>query len=263
MDTGLTSKAALVGGASKGIGKAVAMGLAREGCRVAICARSRETLDAAAEEIRRETGTEVLPIVCDMARYDDIKAAVARAAETFGRLDIVVNNAGGPPTGSFDTLDEAYWQHALDQNLLSAVRTIREALPHLRRSGAGRVINITSVAVKQPIDGLMLSNATRLGVVGMAKTLSREVAAEGITVNNICPGNIATERLVSLIEERARRQGVTLEEAVTLEEGRVPMGFLGEPEDVANLAVFLASAKARYITGAAIQVDGGSTTAVF
>jgi 3-oxoacyl-[acyl-carrier protein] reductase len=263
MDTGLAGKAALAGGASKGIGKAVALGLAREGCRVAICARNRQTLDGAAAEIREATGAEVLPIVCDMAIHDDIKAAVARAAGAFGGLDIVVNNAGGPPTGTFEALDEAYWQHALAQNLLSAVRTIREALPHLRRSGAGRIINITSVAVKQPIDGLMLSNATRLGVVGMAKTLSREVAAEGITVNNICPGNIATERLISLIEERARRQGVSLEQAVSLEESRVPMGFLGEPEDVANLAVFLASARARYITGCTIQVDGGSTTAVF
>lgn len=263
MDMGLTGKAALVGGASKGIGRAVARGLAREGCRVAICARHKDALDAAADEIRRETGTEALAVVCDMARYDDIKAAVAAASSSFGHLDVVVNNAGGPPTGVFDSLDESYWQHALDQNLLSAVRTIREALPYLRRSGSGRIINITSVAVKQPIDGLMLSNATRLGVVGMAKTLSRELAGEGITVNNICPGNIATERLISLIEERARRQGQSLEQAVSLEEGRVPMGFLGEPEDVANLAVFLASAAARYITGATIQVDGGSTTAIF
>src|SRR5437870_1080204 len=165
-------------------------------------------------------------------------------------------------TGLFETLDENYWQHAINQNLLSAVRTTREALPHLRRSGSGRVINVTSVAVKQPIDGLMLSNATRLAVVGWAKTLSRELAPHGITVNNICPGNIATERLISLIEDRARRQKQSLEEAVALEEGRVPIGFLGEPDDVANLAVFLASDKARYITGATIQVDGGSTTAI-
>ncbi len=263
MDMGLAGKAAFVGGASRGIGKAIALALAREGCRVAICARHRAPLEAAAAEIRRETGTEALPLVCDMSRYDDIASAIAQAVQTFGRLDILVNNAGGPPTGTFDQLDEAYWRHALDQNLLSAVRAIREALPHLRRSGSGRIINITSVAVKQPIDGLMLSNATGLGVVGMAKTLSRELAPEGITVNNICPGNIATERLVSLIEERARRQGITMEEAVALEEARVPMGFLGEPEDVANLAVFLASAKARYITGCTIQVDGGSTSAVF
>jgi 3-oxoacyl-[acyl-carrier protein] reductase len=262
MDTGLEGRAALVGGASKGIGKAAAMALAAEGCRVAICARNKDTLEATAAEIRTATGSEVVPIVCDMAQHDNIKAAVTAAAAAFNGLDIVVNNAGGPPTGTFDTLDEDYWKHALDQNLLSAVRTIREALPHLRRSGQGRIINVTSVSVKTPLDGLMLSNSARLGVVGMAKTLSREVAAEGITVNNVCPGNIATERLMSLIEERATRQGIPLEEAVRLDESRIPIGVLGEAEDVANLIVFLASAKARYITGTTIQVDGGSTAAV-
>ena len=262
MDMGLEGKAALVGGASKGIGRSIASGLAKEGCRVAICARGPADLEAAAAEIRT-AGGEALPIVCDMASYDDIKRAVSEAAASFGRLDIVVNNAGGPPTGTFETLDERYWQHAIEQNLLSAVRTTREALPHLQRSGSGRVINVTSVAVKQPIDGLMLSNATRLGVIGWAKTLSRELAPHGITVNNVCPGNIATERLMSLIEERARRQGVELGQAVQLEESRIPIGVLGEPEDVANLVVFLASVKARYITGTTIQVDGGSTTAVF
>jgi 3-oxoacyl-[acyl-carrier protein] reductase len=262
MDFGLEGKAALVGGASKGIGHATAMALAREGCAVAICARNQEMLDRARDEIRNETGSTVLSLICDMSRHEEIKAAVAAAAEAFGRLDIVVNNAGGPPMGTFETLDERFWQHAIDQNLLSVVRTVREALPHLRRSGSGRVINITSVAVKQPIDGLMLSNATRLAVVGMAKTLSRELASAGVTVNNVCPGNIATGRLMSLIEERAQRQGVTLKEAIALDEGRVPMGFLGDPDDVANLIVFLASDKARYITGTTIQVDGGSTTAV-
>jgi 3-oxoacyl-[acyl-carrier protein] reductase len=261
MDTGLAGRTALVGGASKGIGRAAAVGLAREGCRVAICARNEGPLNTAAEEIRADGG-EALPIVCDMANHDDIKAAVAQTIEAFGGLDVIVNNAGGPPTGTFDTLDENYWKHALDQNLLSAVRTIREALPHLRRSGQGRIINVTSVSVKTPLDGLMLSNSARLGVIGMAKTLSREIAGQGITVNNVCPGNIATERLMSLIEERATRQGITLEEAVRLEESRVPMGVLGEAEDVANLIVFLASVKARYITGTTIQVDGGSTAAV-
>jgi len=263
MDLGLEGRAALVGGASKGIGKSIAVALAKEGCRVAVCARGPADLEAAADEIRKQTGVEALPIVCDMASYDDIKLAVAEAVSAFGRLDIVVNNAGGPPTGTFEALDERYWQHAIEQNLLSAVRTTREALPHLKRSGYGRIINVTSVAVKQPIDGLMLSNATRLGVIGWAKTLSRELAPLGITVNNVCPGNIATERLMSHIEERARRQGVGLEQAVQVEESRIPMGVLGEPEDVANLVAFLASARARYITGTTVQVDGGSTTAVF
>ena len=262
MDFGLKGRAAFVGGASKGIGKAIARGLAREGCRVMLSSRSEANLQAAAEEIAAETGAEVAYTICDMSKPDDVKRAIAEAAERFGGLDILVNNAGGPPTGTFDDLDERYWQYAIDQNLLSAVRCIREALPHLRRSGAGRIINVTSVAVKQPIDGLILSNTTRLGVVGLAKTLSRELAPQGITVNNVCPGNIATERLMSLIEERAKRQGATLEQAVSVEEARIPMGFLGEADDVANLAVFLASAQARYITGTTVQVDGGSTTSV-
>jgi 3-oxoacyl-[acyl-carrier protein] reductase len=182
--------------------------------------------------------------------------------DRFGRLDIVFNNAGGPPTGTFEELTEDQWQMALAQNLLSAIRTVREALPYLRRAGGGRIINLTSVAVKQPVDRLMLSNTARLGVIGWAKTLSRELAPEGITVNSICPGNIATQRLLALLEERARLGGRPFEEAIAAEEGRVPLGFLGEAQDVANLAVFLASDKARYITGTAVQVDGGSTLAV-
>jgi 3-oxoacyl-[acyl-carrier protein] reductase len=262
MDTGLEGKAALIGGASRGIGRAIALALGREGASVALCARNQETLDKARDDIRNETGAKTFSLICDLSRQEDIAAAVAAAADAFGRLDIIVNNAGGPPTGTFESLEDAYWQHAIDQNLLSAVRTTREALPHLKRSGSGRIINITSVAVKQPIDGLMLSNATRLGVIGWAKTLSRELAPHGITVNNICPGNIATERLMSLIEDRARRNKQSLEEVVSLEEARIPMGFLGEPDDVAALAVFFASSKARYITGTTVQVDGGSTTAV-
>lgn len=240
----------------------MAAALAREGCRVMLSSRNEDNLKAAAEAIRAETGREVSYVVCDMAKTEDIQKAIAKAAEEFGRLDVLVNNAGGPPTGSFEDLDDRYWSFAIDQNLLSAVRCVREALPHLKRSGSGRIVNITSVAVKQPIDGLLLSNATRLAVVGMAKTLSRELAPSGITVNNVCPGNIATERFMSLMEERARRAGATLEDYVGIEEQRVPMGFLGEPADVANLVVFLASDGARYLTGTTIQVDGGATTAL-
>jgi 3-oxoacyl-[acyl-carrier protein] reductase len=263
MDLGLDGHGALVGGASKGIGKAIAEALLREGCRVMICSRSAENLEAAAADLREATGKDVEWSVCDMSSPEDIKATVAATAEKFRRLDVLVNNAGGPPTGTFQDLDDRYWQHAIDQNLLSVVRTVREALPHLKRSGSGRIINVTSVAVKQPIDGLILSNATRLGVVGLAKTLSRELAPHGITVNNVCPGNIATERLMALIEERAKRQGQAMGEVVAIEEARVPMGFLGEAADVAALVAFLASGPARFVTGTTIQVDGGSTTAVF
>ena len=261
MDLGLMGKAAIVGGSSRGIGRAIAQTLAQEGCDVAICARGQEELEAAAAEIRAQTGAQVLPLVCDMASYDDIRRLVRQTAETFGRIDIVVNNAGGPPLGTFDDFGDTEWQKAIDQNFLSAVRTVREALPFLRQRG-GRIINVTSVAVKQPIDRLILSNSARLGVVGMAKTLSREVARDGITVNNVCPGNIATQRLLSLFEARAQREGRTFQEVVA-EEDRTPTGFLGEPSDVAALVTFLASDKARYISGATIQVDGGSTVAVF
>ena len=263
MDLGLKGKTALVGGSSKGIGRAVAIALAREGCNVGICARDNAALAETASTIRRDTAAEVFSLVTDMSRYEDIKRVVQETANSFGRLDILVNNAGGPRTGTFDDMDETDWLQAISQNLMSAIRTTREALPHLRRSGGGRIINITSIAVKQPIDRLILSNTARLGVVGMAKTLSRELAPEGITVNNVCPGNIATERLVSLIEERAKQDGVPMEEAIQIEERRIPMGHLGDPDDVANMVVFLASAKAHYITGTTIQVDGGSTVSVF
>jgi 3-oxoacyl-[acyl-carrier protein] reductase len=262
MDIGLAGKVAIVGGSSRGIGRAIALALAQEGCNVAICARGQQELEAAAAEIRAQTGVQVLPVVCDMANHDDIRRLVRQTAGTFGRIDVVVNNAGGPPLGTFDDFAEEEWQKALDQNFLSAVRTIREALPFLRQRG-GRIINITSVAVKQPIDRLILSNSVRLGVVGMAKTLSREIARDGITVNNVCPGNIATQRLLSLFEARAQREGRSFQDVVAEEEGRTPTGFLGEPADVAALVTFLASDKARYISGATIQVDGGSTTAVF
>lgn len=263
MELGIRGKAAFVGGASKGIGKAIAHAFKREGVQVMMSSRNEDNLKAAAEEIRAQLGGE-LPewTVCDMSKPGDIARAIGHTAEKFGRLDILVNNAGGPPTGTFEDIDERYWGFAIDQNLLSVVRSVRAALPHLKRAGSGRIINVTSVAVKQPIDGLILSNTTRLGVVGLAKTLSRELGPHGITVNNVCPGNIATERLMSLIEERARQQGVALEQLVSVEEARVPLGFLGEAEDVANLVAFFASEKARFITGTTVQVDGGSTLAV-
>ncbi|HXG41995.1 MAG TPA: SDR family oxidoreductase [Dehalococcoidia bacterium] len=263
MDTGLHGRAAIVGGASRGIGRAIALALAREGCRVAMVARGREALAEAANAVSRETGSQALPVPCDLSRAEDIRRLVTEAVFAFGRLDIVVANSGGPPAGLFEELGEDAWQRAVEGTLLSVVRLVREALPHLKLSGSGRVVAIASVAVKQPLDYLVLSNSLRLGVVGLAKTLSRELARYNITVNAVCPGNIATERLMALLEERARRTGRTLEQVVAEEESRIPLGYLGEAEDVANLVLFLCSDKARYITGTAIQVDGGSTLSVF
>lgn len=263
MDLGLQGRVAIVGGSSQGIGKAIAAALAAEGCDLAISARHTDVLEATANEIRESSGRQVWAQTCDMSRLDDIQRLVQATAERFGRIDIVVNNAGGPPTGLFTDHDEATWQQAIDQNLLSVVRLTREALPHLRRSAGGRVINITSVAVKEPMDRLILSNTTRLGVIGLAKTLSRELGRDGITVNNICPGKIATSRRMALMEERAAMERRPLEEIVAIEEAGVPLGYLGEPEDIANLVAFLASDKGRYISGTTIQVDGGATLSVF
>ncbi len=263
MDLGLLGRVAIIGGSSQGIGKAVAMALAREGCDVVISARGYGALETAAAEIRDAGGRRALPVVCDMSRPEDIQRLVQEAIREFGGIDIVVNNAGGPPTGLFTELGEDSWRQALDQNLLSVVRLIRESLPYLLRSGNGRIINITSVAVKEPMDRLILSNTARLGVIGLAKTLSRELGPRGITVNNVCPGKIATSRRMALMEERAALQNRELREIVEMEEMGVPLGYLGEPEDVANMVAFLASARARYISGTTIQVDGGATLAVY
>ncbi len=262
MDLGLQGRVALVEGASRGIGKAVAMGLAREGCQVAICARNEEPLLEAAREIGRATGINVLAMACDMARADDVRRFVAATVERFGRLDIVVNNAGGPPLGAFEQHSDQAWQAALEQNFLSVVRTIREALPHLRRQGGGRIINITSYAVKQPLDGLILSNSARLAVVGLAKTLSRELGPDNILVNNVCPGPTLTDRMQSLMRSRAESEGRSFEEVAAEENKRIPLGHMGTAEDVAALVVFLASEPARQITGTTIQVDGGATASI-
>jgi len=262
MDLGLEGKVAAVGGASRGIGRAIALALSREGCRVAICARGTEQLLRTQKEIRNDTRNDVLAAPCDMAKEDDIRRFIERTADTFGRLDILVNNAGGPPLGTFDQQDEDAWRLALDQNLLSVVRATREALPHLRRAGGGRIINILSVAVKQPLDNLILSNTARLGVVGLAKTLSKELGPDGITVNNVCPGFTLTDRIRPVLEARAQAEGRPLEEVMAEEAQRIPLRRLGQPEDIAALVVFLASAPARHISGATIQVDGGATAAV-
>jgi 3-oxoacyl-[acyl-carrier protein] reductase len=261
LELGLQGKVALVGGASRGIGRAVAEGLAREGCRVAICARDAARLETAADEIRGTTRADVLAVPCDMALAEDIERFVREAVERFGRIDIVVNNAGGPPAGSFDTHDDSTWQKALDQNFYSVVRTVRAALPHLRAAGAGRVVNITSMAVKEPIPGLILSNAARLGVVGLAKTLSRELGPDNITVNNVCPGLTLTDRMRELYGAQAAASGTSFDDVLADQAQRIPLRRLASANDVAALVVFLASEQARHITGTTIQVDGGSTAA--
>jgi len=257
MELGLTGKTAVVGGASKGLGRACALALAREGARLAICSRNREALEQAAKEISDETGSEVLPIPGDLSRYEDIQALISGAASHYGRLDILVSNSGGPPAGKAQDVGEELWEQAIQISLLFFARMSREAIPHMRRQGGGRIINIFSSSVKQPIENLVLSAATRMGALGFAKTLADEVAKENILVNNVAPGFLRTDRMMEVIEHMGDATGATPEQAMEMLESRIPMGRIGRPEELANLVVFLASDAASYITGATIQVDGG------
>jgi len=257
MDLGLRGKVALVVAASRGFGKAVAWEFAREGARVAICARGEEPLRATALEIVVDTGSEVFPVVADVTRPEDIQRLVSAVEEHFGQIDILVNNAGGPPTGTFMDFDDEAWEAALQLNLMSTVRLCRAVLPGMRARRWGRIVNLTSASVKQPIDGFILSSAARSGVVAMAKTLANECAAQGITVNNVCPGWTLTDRVKGLAEERAAREGRSVREVVEDYAADIPARRLGRPEELAALVVFLASERAAYITGTTIQVDGG------
>jgi 3-oxoacyl-[acyl-carrier protein] reductase len=268
MDLGLQDRVAIVGGASRGIGRATAKLLAVEGCRVVMAARNAPALDEATDMLRviiqNKTGTppELLPAPCDMSVEADVKRLVARTVAHFGAIDVVVNNAGGPPIGGFEQHDDAAWQKAAETNFMSVVRMVREALPYLKQSGQGRVINITSTAVREPIDGLILSNSVRLATTGLAKSLSRELGQYGITVNNVGPGTTMTDRIRPMIEAQAKAAGMTFERAREERAKRIPVRRIAEPEDVAAAIVFLASAQARQISGQTLLVDGGETRAM-
>jgi len=259
MNLGLQGKVAVVLAASKGLGRASAAALANEGARVVIGARNKQVLEETAQQLQHESGSQVLAVPTDVTKPEDLEAIIDTAARTFGRIDILVNNAGGPPPGNFASFaEDAPWQAAFELNLLSAIRLIRLALPHMRKQGGGRIINIVSVSVKQPLDNLILSNAIRPGVIGLAKSLSVELGPDNITVNNVCPGRILTARLrqFSDLEEKLR-QGMSEEEVFKNEIKEIPLGRIGRPEDVGALVAFLASEAASYITGTTIPVDGG------
>lgn len=257
MDLGLKDRIAIVAASSRGLGKACALELAREGARVVICGRDPASLAATAGEISAATGAEVLPVEADLIQGAQIQRLVQEALARFGRIDILVTNNGGPPAGYFRDFDDEAWLAAHQLTLLSAVRLIRAVLPAMRAQKWGRIINITSVSVKQPIDNLLLSNVYRPGVIGLAKTLSAQVAAEGITVNNVAPGYTRTGRVLDLAQARAAGGTQTIEEVLAGTVAGVPMQRMGEPGELAALVAFLASERAAFITGATIQVDGG------
>ncbi len=257
MDLGLEGRVAIVAASSRGLGKACALELAREGAKVVLCARDGVQLAAAASEIRAATGSEVLPIETDLTEAAQIQRLVDETLRRFGRIDVLVTNNGGPPAGYFDDLDDEAWQKAHQLTLMSAVRLVRAVLPEMRTRQWGRIINITSVSVKQPIDNLLLSNVYRPGVVGLAKTLSTQLAGEGITINNVAPGYTRTDRVEELFQAQASEQGKTIEEIMAAMTESYPMKRMGAPEELAALVTFLASERASYITGTTIQVDGG------
>ena len=257
MDLGLKGKVALVAGASQGMGRASALGFAREGAKVAICARGEAALNETAAAIRKATGAEVLAIAADMAKAEDIKKFINQSAEHFGRVDTIVNNAGGPPPGEFMKFTDDDWYSAFNLSFMSTMRMTREAVPHMRKVGGGKVVNITSYSVKEPIAGLVLSNAVRSAVIGLAKTLSRELARDNILFNNVCPGRIDTDRAQKLNKARADRLGRPVEEINKEMAAEVPLGRYGTAEETADLIVFLGSDRASYITGTTIAIDGG------
>src|SRR5262245_12557853 len=257
MDLGLRGKVALVAAASKGLGRAVAEELAAEGAKLAICSRDGSAIETVGREIARASGVEVLARAADVSRVAEVAALVDATLARFGRVDVLVTNSGGPPAGRFETLDAALWQKAAELVLFAPVELARRVLPGMQERRWGRILNVTSIAVKQPVENLMLSNSLRAAVTGWARTLANEVGAYGVTVNNLLPGYTRTERVVELSNVISKREGITAEQAVARWEREIPLGRLAEPREFAALAAFIASERAGYITGQSIAADGG------
>jgi 3-oxoacyl-[acyl-carrier protein] reductase len=257
LDLGLRGKVALVSASSKGLGRAIAEELAAEGANLVVCARGEDALRQTAESIRTASGVTVVDVAADVSEQSGIDRIVKAALDKFGKVDILVTNSGGPPSGPFESLTPEMWNSATRLLLTSAVGLTRALLPGMKERQWGRILNVTSIAVKQPVDGLMLSNSLRAAVTGFARSLANEVAPFKVTVNNIMPGYTRTDRVEELARASAERSGGSVKDLFAKWEKETPMGRLAEPREFAALAAFLVSERASYITGSSISVDGG------
>ncbi len=262
MDFGLRNKVALVAAASQGLGKASALSLAQEGARLVICSRNEQGIKKTAEEIKSRTGAVVVPVVADVSKEADIETFVQTAIKEFGTVHVLVNNAGGPPTGHVLKVTDEEWAKGVQLTLMSVIRFIRAVLPHMENQHWGRIISIVSIAAKQPINELLISSTLRPGILGLTKVLSNQYAKDDITINTICPGLILTKRQEELSVSRAADKNMSLEEYLTESAKTIPAGRLGRPEEIGNVVAFLASEQASYINGANLLVDGGSARGI-
>lgn len=263
MDLGLKDKRAFIAGSSRGLGFATAWTLAREGCSVAVNSREEDKAKTAAEKITNETGRQAQGFAGDVSDASTAETLIKSVAESLGGLDILITNAGGPPAGSFEAFDEQAWQKAVDSSLMSHVRLIRAALPHLRNSSTPSVLTVTSYTVKQPLPNLVLSNSVRAATVGLTKSLAMELGKENIRFNSIMPGWTMTERVQELMAFRAKNNNTTVEDEIARQTAEIPLGRVGQPQEFANAAVFLVSPAASFIHGVSLAVDGGITKSAF
>ncbi|QKY70337.1 SDR family oxidoreductase [Lentibacillus sp. CBA3610] len=263
MDLGLQDKSVIVTASSKGLGKASALQFAAEGAKVMISSRSEEELQQTAEDIQAETDNDhVAYTVCDMTKADDIQNLVDKTVEQYGTVDVLINNTDGPPAGTFDKVDDDDWQFAFELNLLSFIRTTRAVLPYMRKGDGGRIINLASSSIQQPIDNLILSNTFRTGILGLSKSLSQELAPDNILVNTVGPGRIATDRVASLDQTKAEKLNISPDEVRQDTEQNIPIGRYGQPDEFAKIITFLGSQANTYLTGQSFVVDGGMVKAI-